>query len=101
MPELLIAANGDLRVYSLFVAGVLVGRGVEVYDELTVFERVLAEDLHPSVVDLYDVVAGARVTPEAGRRGRPCVDDEHILELPGVRHVFVAGENEVDLRIGE
>src|SRR5215218_9007962 len=85
----------------LLVVQVLVGCGVEVHDQLAVLERVLAEYLHPPVFDLYDVVAGARVTPEAGGRGRACVDDEHVLEPPGVRHVLVAGEYEVDLRIRE
>src|SRR5215208_1353331 len=47
----------------LFVMQVLVGRRVEVHDQLAVLERILAEDPHPAVFDLDDVVAGARVTP--------------------------------------
>src|SRR4051794_3594317 len=85
---------------NLLVVLVLVGRRVEVHDQLPVLERVLAEDPNLAVLDLYDVVAGARVAPEARARGGPCVDDEHVLEPPRVGHVLVAREDEVDLGVG-
>ena len=47
-------------------------------------------------VDLDDVVTGPRVSPEPQRRNRAGVDDEQVLEPPGVRHVLVAGEDEMD-----
>src|SRR3712207_4745110 len=78
---------------------IFVGRRVEVHDQLAVLERVLAEDPDPPVLDLDDVVAGARVAAQARRRGGPPVHDKHVLELPRVRHMLVPGEDEVHLRV--
>ena len=47
-------------------------------------------------VDLDHVVTGPRVAAQPQRRDRAGVDDEEVLEPPGVRHVLVAGEDEVD-----
>ena len=47
-------------------------------------------------VDLDHVVTGPRVPAQAQRRDRAGVDDEQVLEPPRVRHVLVAGEDEVD-----
>src|SRR5581483_11065766 len=43
-------------------------------------------------------VTGPSVTPKPRRRHRAGVDDEEILELPRIRHVLVAREDEVDAR---
>src|SRR5919112_2025233 len=80
----------DLRVHPLLEARVLVGLGVEVYYELALLERVLAEDSNPSVLDLDDVVAGPGVAPEARRRSGPGVHDKHVLEAAPDKAVVLA-----------
>src|SRR5918997_6554552 len=89
----------DLRVYPLLEARVLAGLGVEVHYELTLLERVLAEDSDPSVLDLDDVVAGPGVAPEARCRGGSSVHDKHVLDPPRVRYVLVPGEDQVHIHI--
>jgi hypothetical protein len=59
-------------------------------------ERVAPPDGDVRAGDLDDVVTGPRVAAEAERGDGAGVDDEQILELPGVRHVLVAREHEVD-----
>ena len=46
--------------------------------------------------DLDHVVTGAGIAAEPQRRDRAGVDDEQVLEPPGVRDVLVPGEHEVD-----
>jgi hypothetical protein len=48
--------------------------------------------------DLDQVVTGSRLAAEAEGRDGAGVDDEEILEAPGVRDVLVAREDEVDAR---
>src|SRR4029079_11549407 len=40
----------------------------------------------------------SRVSPKAQRGNRARVDDEEVLEPPGIRHVLVSGEDEMDAR---
>src|SRR6187397_523497 len=54
-----------------------------------------APDIDMAAGDLDHVVTGPRVPPQAQRRDRAGVDDEEVFEPPGVRHVLVAGENEL------
>src|SRR5919106_1839479 len=70
----------------------------ELDDPLLVVERVLAPDVDVALLDLDQVVAGPRMTPEAKRGNRARVDDEDVLQPPGVRHVLVSREHEVDAR---
>src|SRR5918993_114526 len=92
---------GDLGIDLLLGAQVLVGFGVEADGGLTPLERVLAEDLHPPVVDLDNVVAGTGVAPEAEGRGGPRVYDEHVLQPPSVGYVLVSGEDEIHTNLYE
>src|SRR5215212_2766029 len=91
----------DLGIDPLLGTQVLVGFGVEADGWLTSLERVLAEDLHPPVLDLDHVVAGPGVTPEAEGRGGPRVHDEHVLQPPRVGHVLVSGEYEIHTNLYE
>src|SRR3712207_6691834 len=101
------AAEGDpgidanISVDLVLVAHVLVGGRVEVHGKLPLLERVLAEDLHPAVLDLDDVVAGPRVAAQPRRRGGPRVHYKEVLELPRVGDVLVAREDEVDPHLVE
>ena len=61
-------------------------------------ERVAPPDGDVRALELDDVVTGSRVPSQPQRRDRAGVDDEEILELPGVRHVLVAREHEMHLR---
>src|SRR5437588_6014374 len=74
---------------------VLVCRARELDDRFLALERILAVDLDPFRSDLDDVVAGPSVSPEAMRRDRPGCDDEEVLEMPGIRHVLVARQDEL------
>ena len=77
---------------------VLEGVGRELDDPLLAVERVPPPDIDMAAGDLDHVVTGPRVSPQPQRRNRPGVDDEEVLEPPGVRHVLVAGEDELDAR---
>ena len=68
----------------------------ELDDALLAVEWVLPPDVHVRPGDLDDVVTGSSVPSQAGRGNRAGVDDEEILEPPGVRHVLVAREDEID-----
>src|SRR3954447_3726954 len=72
--------------------------GRELDDPLLPVERVLAPDVDVALVDLDHVVTGARFAPEPHRGDRAGVDDEQVLQPPGVGHVLVAREDEVDAR---
>ena len=84
-----------------FGARVLLRSWFEADRKFASFERVLAENFYPPVLDLDDVVAGAGVPPDAQGRGGASVDYEHVLELPGVGHVLVAREDEVYAHVHE
>src|SRR5919112_1342385 len=76
-------------------------RWFEAHRRFASLERVLAEDFYLSLLDFDDVVAGACVAPEAQGRGCAGVDYDHVFELPGVGHVFVAREDEVYAHVYE
>src|SRR3712207_94349 len=82
------AIPGPAVAPNLLVVQVLVGLGVEVHDQLPLFERVLAENLDPATLNLYDVVAGPGVAPKTRRGGGPGVHYEYVLQPPRVRHVL-------------
>src|SRR5207237_3857169 len=68
----------------------------ELEDLRLAVERIPAPDVDMPARELDHVVTGPRLPAQAKRRDGAGVDDEEILELPGVRHVLVARENEVD-----
>src|SRR4051812_17917924 len=94
-----VGGAGYLRVYLLFEARVFASLGVEVYDELALLERELAEDSNATVFDLDDVVAGPGVASKARRGGRPGVHYKHVLEPPRVRYVLVSREDQVHVYV--
>src|SRR5262245_39530777 len=55
-----------------------------------------APDRHVRAGDLDHVVTGPRPAAQPQRRHRAGVDHEEVLEPPGVRHVLVPGQHEVD-----
>jgi hypothetical protein len=57
---------------------------------------VLPPDVHVRSGDLDNVVTGSSIPSQAGGRNGPGVHDEEIFETPGVRHVLVAREDQVD-----
>src|SRR4029079_1183315 len=67
----------------------------ELDDPLLVVVGGLPPDIHVPAFDLDQVVARSSVPPQAQRRHRARVDDEDVLQAPGIGNVLVAGENEV------
>ena len=74
------------------------GVGRELDDPLLPVERVLPPHVYVRPRHLDQVVTGTRLAAEARRRDGAGVDDEDVLEPPGVGDVLVAGEHEVDMR---
>src|SRR5207245_4198300 len=70
----------------------------ELDDLLLAVERVLAPNVDVAAGELDHVVTGPCLAAQAQRGDRARVDDEQILEPPGVRHVLVPGEDEVHAR---
>src|SRR5665647_3807622 len=68
----------------------------EVDQRLRAVEGVLADHLHAVAVEAHDVVAGLGVTAQALRTARAGVDHEQALEAPGVGHVLVPAQDEID-----
>ena len=86
------ASHGRRRHLPLDAARVLlvlVRVDGELDDPLLPVKRVTAPDVDVRAVDLDHVVTGARVPAQAQRGDRSRVDDEEVLEPPGVRHVLV------------
>src|SRR5215208_6563579 len=84
--------------FALDPRGVLLERprlSRELDDLLLPVVRVTAPDVDVRFLDLDHVVTGSRVTAQAQRRDGAGVDDEEILEPPGVWNVLGAGEDEV------
>src|SRR5207249_10774452 len=72
--------------------------GRELDDPLLSMERIFSPHVDVSAGEFDHVVTGSSVSTKAQRGHRPRVDDEEILEAPGVGDVLVPGEDEVDTR---
>src|SRR5207244_9259970 len=67
-------------------------------DLLLPVEGVLPPHVDMCAGELDHVVTGPCLSPQPQRRHRAGVDDEEILEAPGIGDVLVPGEDEVHAR---